>query len=117
MSAMFEFCCLRCEYAELHAPSSYGLDELLILSTVQYIHDCSLTTILIFSASAMRGAFFAAVPSKNDSAPTLTNGENLQKVYTHLISIHYELNYSTTCAVRQFYRQNIWKVCIRSIAL
>ena len=31
MSAMFEFCCLRCEYAELHAPSSYGLDELLIL--------------------------------------------------------------------------------------
>ena len=31
MSAMFEFCCLRCEYAELHAPSSYGLDELLIV--------------------------------------------------------------------------------------
>ena len=31
MSAMFEFCCLRCEYAELHAPSSYGLDELLVV--------------------------------------------------------------------------------------
>ena len=31
MSAMFEFCCLRCEYAELHAPSSYRLDEFLIL--------------------------------------------------------------------------------------
>ena len=43
-------------------------------------HGCLLTIILIFSASATRGAFFAAVPSKNDSAPTLTNGENLQKV-------------------------------------
>ena len=28
---MFEFYCLSCEYAELHAPSSYGLDELLFL--------------------------------------------------------------------------------------
>jgi len=27
---MFELCHLRCEYAELHAPSSFGLDELLV---------------------------------------------------------------------------------------
>jgi len=27
---MFELCRLRCEYAELHAPSSFGLDELLV---------------------------------------------------------------------------------------
>jgi len=27
---MFEFCRLRCGYAELHAPSSFGLDELLL---------------------------------------------------------------------------------------
>ena len=31
MSAMFELCCLHCEYAELHAPSSFGLDELLTI--------------------------------------------------------------------------------------
>jgi len=30
ISATFEFCCLRCECAELHAPSSSGLDELLV---------------------------------------------------------------------------------------
>ena len=29
MYIMFEFCRLRCEYAELHAPSSFGLNELL----------------------------------------------------------------------------------------
>ena len=28
---MFELCHLRCEYVELHAPSSFGLDELLLL--------------------------------------------------------------------------------------
>jgi len=27
---MLEFCRLRCDYAELHAPSSFGLDELLV---------------------------------------------------------------------------------------
>jgi len=27
---MFELCRLRCEYAELHVPSSFGLDELLM---------------------------------------------------------------------------------------
>ena len=26
---MFEFCRLRCKYVELHAPSSFELDELL----------------------------------------------------------------------------------------
>ena len=26
---MFKLCCLCCEYAELHAPSSFGLNELL----------------------------------------------------------------------------------------
>jgi len=30
---MFELCRLRCEYAELHAPSSFGLDELLLCDT------------------------------------------------------------------------------------
>jgi len=34
MSAMFELCRLRCEYAELHAPSSFGLDELLIIENL-----------------------------------------------------------------------------------
>jgi len=28
MSTMFEFCHLGCEYVELHAPLSFGLDEL-----------------------------------------------------------------------------------------
>lgn len=57
------------------------------------IHSCLLTTILIFSASAMRGAFFAAVPSKNDSAPTLTNGENLQKFIHIFICVQHALQY------------------------
>ena len=30
---MFKLCRLRCEYAELHAPSSFGLNELLIINT------------------------------------------------------------------------------------
>jgi len=28
---MFELYRLRCEYVELHAPSSFGLDELLVM--------------------------------------------------------------------------------------
>jgi len=30
---MFQFCRSSCEYVELHAPSSFGLDELLVRST------------------------------------------------------------------------------------
>jgi len=36
---MFELCCLRCEYAELHAPSSFGLDKLLIALIVPLINN------------------------------------------------------------------------------
>ena len=39
MSAMFELCRLHCEYAELHAPSSFRLDELQLLSSVFYCYD------------------------------------------------------------------------------
>ena len=65
MLAMFEFCCLCCEYAELHAPSSYGLYELLVKCT-KFIFQVDHTESLYGSAVACQSIFFTLSVSQVD---------------------------------------------------
>jgi len=55
---MFELCRLRCERAELHAPSSSGLDELL----VQYYLTNTATSLCKEFWLVLRWIFFMVCP-------------------------------------------------------
>ena len=59
---MFEFCCLHGEYVELHAPSSYGLDELLVLMTGELqVGEICITLIAVKSSCVVVTSLLSAV--------------------------------------------------------